>query len=88
MRRKSRRIQNPHISEYVPVDCSTLNECGGNWACVEYLMALYRLDCVAGPGNSCSLILYVSPRGSLTLKLLMNILIDAGEIHRVSYSAL
>uniref|UniRef100_A0A1I7UVF2 Ulp1 protease family, C-terminal catalytic domain-containing protein n=2 Tax=Caenorhabditis tropicalis TaxID=1561998 RepID=A0A1I7UVF2_9PELO len=37
------------ISEYVPVDCSTLNECGGNWACVEYLMTLYRLDCVAGP---------------------------------------
>ncbi|EGT45197.1 hypothetical protein CAEBREN_02384 [Caenorhabditis brenneri] len=35
--------------EYVPVDCSTLNECGGNWACVEYLMTLYRLDCVAGP---------------------------------------
>ncbi|PIC26166.1 hypothetical protein B9Z55_018828 [Caenorhabditis nigoni] len=38
------------VDPEVPVDCSTLNECGANWDCVEYLMALYRLDCVAGPG--------------------------------------
>ncbi|CAD54130.1 uncharacterized protein CELE_E02A10.4 [Caenorhabditis elegans] len=35
--------------EFIAVDCSTLNECNGNWGCVEYLMSLYRLDCVTGP---------------------------------------
>lgn len=43
------REQSPNREDFVPIDCSTLNECGANWDCVEYLMALYRLDCVAGP---------------------------------------
>ncbi|CAP39519.1 Protein CBG23529 [Caenorhabditis briggsae] len=53
------------VDPEVPVDCSTLNECGANWDCVAYLMALYRLDCVAGPVSKKSFVNGGGKRGGM-----------------------